>query len=112
MSVLLLLLAITTLLDPPPLNINTASEDQLQSLTGIGPASAAAIVHYRETVSPFLSPEELLFVPGIGPSTLETILPFIVAVEISVPEEGPSPFPVFPPADTLLTVVLDRKSAV
>lgn len=105
MSVLFLLLAITTLLDPPPLNINTASEEQLLSLTGIGPARAAAIVQYRDSVSPFLNPEELLFVPGMGPSTLEAILPYIVAGQISVPEGGPSNFPLSPPADTLLTVV-------
>ncbi len=104
MSVLLLLLAITTLLDPPPLNINTASEEQLLSLTGIGPARAAAIVQYRESVSPsctlrnsFSSRDRSLHPRGHSS--------YIVAGHISVPEDVPSLLSLSPPADTLLTVV-------
>ena len=40
-------------------NINTASQAELESLQGIGPAKAKAIIEYRETVGPFLSVEDL-----------------------------------------------------
>jgi len=92
-------------LDPPPLDINTASEWELASLNGIGPAAASAIVEFREHVSTFLTPEELLFVPGIGPSTLEGILPYIAAIDPQVPSGYVEHPAAVTPADTLLTVV-------
>jgi len=47
-------------------NINTARADELDELPGIGPALAGRIVEYREQNGPFLSPEELKAVKGIG----------------------------------------------
>lgn len=53
-------------------NINTASADTLsQTLTGIGPAKAKAIVEHRNVRGAFRSVDELLEVKGIGPATLE-----------------------------------------
>ena len=47
-------------------NINTATAQELQTLNGIGPAKAAAIVEYRTANGPFKSPEDIKNVRGIG----------------------------------------------
>ncbi|MPY14495.1 helix-hairpin-helix domain-containing protein [Salinivibrio sp. VGrn1] len=55
-------------------NINTASEQQLsEQLKGIGPAKAKAkaIIEYRQAHGEFSSPDALMEVKGIGPSTLD-----------------------------------------
>lgn len=55
-----------------PVNINTADEASLSnSLIGVGPAKARAIVEYRQQNGQFKQPEDLLAVKGIGPATLE-----------------------------------------
>lgn len=48
-------------------NVNTATEADLDTLPGIGPTLAARIVQYRGQNGPFNSPEELMNVSGIGP---------------------------------------------
>jgi len=48
------------------LDLNAATEDQLDELPGIGPAKARAIVEYRKTRGAFRSVEELKNVKGIG----------------------------------------------
>ncbi|MBL1378113.1 ComEA family DNA-binding protein [Zobellella iuensis] len=53
------------------IDINTATQDQLALLTGIGPAKAAAIVEYRQNNGPFASIDDLAKVSGIGPATVE-----------------------------------------
>ncbi|EKN6175887.1 ComEA family DNA-binding protein [Yersinia enterocolitica] len=54
------------------ININSADAEQLaQSLSGIGRKKAEAIVNYREQFGFFTDAEQLLEVPGIGPSFLE-----------------------------------------
>ena len=53
-----------------PVNINTASQDQLTQLSGIGPKKAQAIVDYREAHGDFKSADDLTQVKGIGPKTL------------------------------------------
>lgn len=52
-------------------NINTASEAELETVTGIGPATAKKIVAHREQHGPFTSVDQLEEVPGIGPAKLE-----------------------------------------
>ena len=54
-------------------NINTASEAQLDVLPGVGPALAARIVQYRDKNGPFSSVDELDNVSGIGPSKLDSL---------------------------------------
>lgn len=49
-----------------PININTATAEQLSQVKGIGPAKAAAIVKYREQNGLFSSTDELAQVRGIG----------------------------------------------
>jgi competence protein ComEC len=103
--ILLLFLAFSTLLDPAPIDINSAFEEELCRLNGIGPVTASAIVEYRENISPFFSVEELLYVPGIGQATLEAILPYVVAEGFSVPPDTGHFLQVAAPPDTLLTVI-------
>jgi competence protein ComEA len=55
------------------LDLNRASAAELESLPGIGPSLASAIVQYRDQNGPFLSVEELLDVPGIGPTRLSQL---------------------------------------
>ena len=47
-------------------NINTATAQVFQTLNGIGPSKAAAIVEYRNANGPFKSPEDIKNVRGIG----------------------------------------------
>ncbi|MEW9031185.1 MAG: helix-hairpin-helix domain-containing protein [Planifilum fimeticola] len=56
---------------PGKININTASAAELETLDGIGPSKAEAILRYREEHGPFTDVRDLLKVPGIGEKTLE-----------------------------------------
>jgi competence protein ComEA len=56
-----------------PLNLNTATPEQLDELDGIGPATAQQIVQFREAHGGFGSVEELAQVPGIGDKRLATL---------------------------------------
>ena len=57
------------------ININLASVVELEQLPGVGPATAKAIVAYREKNGAFQRVEDLLKVRGIGPAKLSEILP-------------------------------------
>lgn len=59
------------------ININTASEDLLCEINGIGETLAQRIVEYRETKGPFTNIEDLMNVYGIGEAILEKMKPFI-----------------------------------
>jgi len=63
---------------PPLVHLNTATAQELETLPGIGPALAEAIVAYREEHGPFASVEALDDVPGIGPAKLEAIRDLVV----------------------------------
>ena len=52
-------------------NVNTATAEELETLTGIGPSLAQAIVDYRAEHGAFRSEEDLLLVKGIGEAKLE-----------------------------------------
>lgn len=56
-----------------PVNLNTANETELDALPGIGPATATAIIAHRRENGSFKSVEDLLNVPGIGPSKLAAL---------------------------------------
>jgi comEA protein len=60
-----------------PVNINTASLDELQTLTGIGPVLAQRIIDYREENGPFETVSQLTMVSGIGMTRLEELLDYI-----------------------------------
>ena len=61
------------------LNVNIATQSDFETLPGIGPSKAAAIVAYRDENGPFDTVEDLVNVPGIGPATLDNLRPHICA---------------------------------
>lgn len=56
-----------------PVDLNRADAATLETLPGIGPARAAAIVEHRETHGPFTEPGDLRDVPGIGEATFQRL---------------------------------------
>lgn len=60
-----------------PVNLNRAGAAELETLPGIGPVLAAAILRYRQDNGPFQTIESLENVPGIGPKTLQNLRPLI-----------------------------------
>ena len=61
--------------------VNSASVDLLDTLPGIGPALAGAIVSYREQNGPFRSVAEVTSVPRIGPAAYEKIRDLVTVAE-------------------------------
>lgn len=56
-----------------PININTASAQELTALKGVGESKAQAIIAWRDKNGPFEKIEQLLEVNGIGESTLNDV---------------------------------------
>ncbi|AVI63917.1 ComEA family DNA-binding protein [Halomonas sp. M1] len=54
-----------------PINVNTADEELLAELPGVGPSRAAAIIEERETNGAFENADDLTRVNGIGPATVD-----------------------------------------
>jgi len=54
-------------------NINSASQKQLEELPGVGPAKAKAIIDYRKKNGPFKAVEDIKKVDGIGDATYDQI---------------------------------------
>lgn len=71
-----------------PIAINEADERTLRALPRIGPAMAARIIAYRDEHGPFGTADDLLEVRGIGPKTLEQLLPLITLEASPDRQEG------------------------
>jgi competence protein ComEA len=63
--------------DSGPIDLNSADEAALDALPGVGPATAKAIVAYRESHGPFTSVDQLLEVRGIGPAKLDQLVDLV-----------------------------------
>jgi len=66
---------------PPaaPINLNTATSDELQQVPGIGPVTAEKILQMRKSYGPFKSVDDLRAIRGIGPKRLEKMRKYLVA---------------------------------
>jgi competence protein ComEA len=60
------------------INLNTATLEQLDTLPGVGPVTAQAILAWREDDGPFTSVDDLLDVKGIGDATLAELRDLVV----------------------------------
>lgn len=65
----------STVSSPEPVDLNAATAEQLDTLPGVGPSTASAILAYRNEHGPFSSVDDLLEVRGIGEAKLEQIRP-------------------------------------
>lgn len=74
--------------NPPanPVNLNSASAEELQQVPGIGPATAKSIINFREKSGPFRRVEDLLAIRGISKQALERMRPYVT---VSAPEASP-----------------------
>lgn len=89
-SLIVLLFLIPAALHAAPLvNINTADAALLDTLPGIGPAKAQAIIDYRTKNGPFQAIEDIQNVSGIGPTTFANMKDQITVSESA--RGGPSP---------------------
>lgn len=70
---LVLLVAMVAFPALAAVNINTASQSELEMVRGVGPAKAKAIVQYREANGAFKSVDELDNVKGFGKATVEKL---------------------------------------
>jgi competence ComEA-like helix-hairpin-helix protein len=72
---------------PPakPLDLNSASIVELQQVPGIGPATAKAIVNFREKSGPFLRVEDILAIHGVSKQSLERMRPYLVVKPPEIP---------------------------
>ena len=57
----------------PPVSLNSATAEQLDTLDGVGPATAAKILDWRRQHGGFRSVDDLGEIPGIGPKRLEAL---------------------------------------
>ncbi|MBD3349433.1 MAG: helix-hairpin-helix domain-containing protein [Candidatus Eisenbacteria bacterium] len=76
---------------PPVVDLNTASGPELESLPGIGPVKAKAILELRAERGRFRSVGELDDVRGIGPATLEALRPFVAVRDTSSGDRARGP---------------------
>jgi competence protein ComEA len=61
-----------------PVDLNTATVEQLDALPGIGPVTAQKIVDYRTQHGPFTSVDDLDAIPGIGPSRIDNLRGLVI----------------------------------
>ncbi|HLZ51257.1 MAG TPA: helix-hairpin-helix domain-containing protein [Candidatus Acidoferrum sp.] len=64
---------------PPtkPVNINTATSEELQQVPGIGPATAQKILQMRKSYGPFKSVDDLLAIRGLGQKRLDKMRKYL-----------------------------------
>src|SRR5580704_13566779 len=85
---------------PPaaPINLNTASSEELQQVPGIGPVTAEKILQMRKSYGAFKSVDDLSAIRGIGPKRLEKMRKYLtVGKATSATKPANAPKPVTPP---------------
>jgi competence ComEA-like helix-hairpin-helix protein len=71
--------------DVAQVDLNIASEEELQALPGIGPLLAARIVNYRVEVQPFQDPADITAVPGVSDAMYARIADLLTAGPVDLP---------------------------
>jgi comEA protein len=85
---------------PPaaPINLNTASSEELQQVPGIGPVTAEKILQMRKSYGAFKSVDDLSAIRGIGPKRLEKMRKYLtVGKATSATKPASTPKPAIPP---------------
>ena len=89
---------------PPakPVNINTATSEELQQVPGIGPATAEKILQMRKSYGAFKSVDDLLAIRGLGAKRLEKMRKYLTVgkpalTKPAAPTPAKSPPPVEKP---------------
>src|SRR5882757_17891 len=86
---------------PPaqPVNINTATSEELQLVPGIGPSTAGKILQMRKSYGPFKSVDDLLAIRGLGPKRLEKMRKYLTVGKPTAPKGSALPVNSTPPAE-------------
>ena len=64
-----------------PINLNTATQAQLETLPGIGAKAAQRILEYRQKNGSFKKPEDLMNVKGIGEKAFLKLKPYLTVTD-------------------------------
>ena len=72
-----------------PINLNTATQAQLESLPGVGAKAAERILEYRQKNGPFKKVEDLMNVKGIGEKSFLKLKPLLTVTDKAAPSGGP-----------------------
>ena len=91
--ILFLLAAASSAKKKPPLkpvNINTATSEELQQVPGIGPATAQKILQMRKSYGPFKSVDDLLAIRGLGQKRLDKMRKYLTVGKAAAPKTTPS----------------------
>jgi competence ComEA-like helix-hairpin-helix protein len=77
---------------PPlkPININTASSEELQQVPGIGPVTAEKILQMRKSYGAFKSVDDLLSIRGIGKKRLEKMRKYLTVSKVTGAGKSPA----------------------
>ncbi|MEO6697693.1 MAG: helix-hairpin-helix domain-containing protein [Gammaproteobacteria bacterium] len=74
-------------------DLNRATAVQLETIKGIGPKKAAAIIKYREEHGGYRSMDELDNVPGFGKQTIDKLREYLTATDAKLPPLRKKPEP-------------------
>ncbi len=86
---------------PPakPVNINTATSEELQLVPGIGPATAEKILQMRKSYGAFKSVDDLLAIRGLGPKRLEKMRKYLTVGKPAATKPAALPSATPPPVE-------------
>jgi competence protein ComEA len=75
---------------PPlkPVNINTATSEELQQVPGIGPATASKMLQMRKSYGPFKSVDDLLAIRGLGEKRLDKMRKYLTVGKATAQKTG------------------------
>jgi competence protein ComEA len=76
---------------PPlkPVNLNTATSEELQQVPGIGPATAQKILQMRKSYGPFKSVDDLLAIRGLGQKRLDKMRKYLTVGKVVASKTAP-----------------------